>query len=271
MEYIAHSRNQAGERQNLVAHLQAVSAMARDFATAFGAGDLAAYAGLSHDLGKFSDPFQRYLQACEANPSAKGHGPDHKGAGARHTFEHVPPLALLVQGHHGGLKNRAELSSWLASHGAKPEVAEALNLARRLVPGLMPVPPLSAPSAARDALSSEMFMRLLFSALVDADCLDTEAHFNSQKAALRGSDTTLSTLWQRFERDQNELLAHAGGEVGRVRAEVYQACLEAARWERGLFRLTVPTGGGKTRSGLAFALRHALHHGLRRIIVVVPF
>jgi CRISPR-associated endonuclease/helicase Cas3 len=118
---------------------------------------------------------------------------------------------------------------------------------------------------------------LVFSALVDADYLDTEAHFRGGQADLRGATVGLAELWERFESDQTRLEARVrlsgrqDDPVVRARNQIYQACLEAADRPPGLFRLTAPTGGGKTRAAMAFALRHALRHGHRRVIVAVPF
>ena len=111
---------------------------------------------------------------------------------------------------------------------------------------------------------------MVYSALVDADSLDTEAHKLGIAPAARGSTPTLVDLWRRYESYvANE--PPAEGEIGLVRGEVLQACVEAAVRPRGIFRLTVPTGGGKTRSSMAFALRHGIEHGLRRVVVAVPF
>src|SRR5262249_18835521 len=128
-----------------------------------------------------------------------------------------------------------------------------------------------------DARAAEFFLRMLFSTLVDADFLDTERHFNADKADVRGSDFDLATLLERFEASRTQAIAGRppltgyAAAVARAREAIYADCLRSADLAPGLFRLTVPTGGGKTLSGMAFALRHAVRHGLRRVIVAVPF
>ena len=132
----------------------------------------------------------------------------------------------------------------------------------------------SIPQWANDPLACELLIRMLFSCLVDADWLDTERHFDSGKAQKRGQFSPLAELWTRFEADQATLLSKArltDSLVNQARREVYEACLNAAEGEQGVYRLTVPTGGGKTRSGMAFALRHAAKHGLKRVIVAIPY
>lgn len=123
-----------------------------------------------------------------------------------------------------------------------------------------------------DALQTELFLRMMFSALVDADFLDTEKHFEPDAPRLRGAEYAPVDLWPMLERDQARIILKARSTpVNTVRREVYEACLEAAEIPQGVFRLSVPTGGGKTRSGLAFALRHALRHDLDRVIFAVPY
>src|ERR1035437_6459525 len=131
--YFAHSRNDRGQRQGLVEHLQAVSQLTGRFADAFGAGELGAWAGLWHDVGKFNPAFQEYLLRCESDPAAKGRGPDHKAAGAALAGSVAPPLALLMQGHHGGLHAPSDLKNWLAERQADPATGAALSLAKQVL------------------------------------------------------------------------------------------------------------------------------------------
>src|SRR5882724_6154375 len=86
--HYAHSRNDQGRRHPLNDHLRSVADLAESFATPFGGGNLARYLGLWHDVGKFNPAFQAYLMACEQDPAARGHGPDHKGAGAQLAARH---------------------------------------------------------------------------------------------------------------------------------------------------------------------------------------
>lgn len=269
----AHSKNSAGDRHELVTHLTAVAAMARGFADKFGAGDLAYWAGVWHDAGKFNPEFQDYLFRCEANSQAKGTGPDHKRAGAKLAMVHFQPLSLLMKGHHGGLPSRQELPGWLKEPSAQAAVEEALTLARaELGDRADPAIPPTQPPWVQDAPGAEFFLRMLFSTLVDADCLDTEAHCNPDRAVAREVAIDVAELWTTLEADQARLLVGAPATpVNRVRREVYAACPDAAALAPGFFRLAVPTGGGKTRSGLAFALRHALTHKLVRVIIAVPY
>src|SRR5690606_14734683 len=125
---------------------------------------------------------------------------------------------------------------------------KALTLARAAMADLEPAEPLSVPAhAVNDPHTAELFLRLLFSALVDADYLDTEAHFRAEQAAARSAAVSVADLWERFQRDQARLEAQvrqAGRQeepVIQARDAIYQACLQAAERPPGLFRLTAPT------------------------------
>lgn len=265
--------NAAGKRHDLVDHLTAVASLAARFARDLGGEELGRLAGLWHDVGKFHPAFQEYLRSCEADPRARGHGPDHKGAGALLASRHFAGIsALLVQGHHGGLRAPEDLKTWLAEKEKDPASRHALELASAAIPDLEPGGQISLPDyVLREPRSAELFLRLVFSALVDADYLDTEQHFRAELASERGTSTSIAELWGRLEGDQRQFSGSGNDPVSRTRRDVYEACVAAADEPPGLFRLTVPTGGGKTRSGMAFALRHALRHGHQRVIVAVPF
>ncbi len=256
----------------LVDHLTSVAKKAREFAEPFGGGDLAYWLGLWHDLGKFNPAFQEYLQRCVADANAKGHGPDHKAAGATLAAQYLGQLAMPIHGHHGGLKSLTDLKNLVRGQHTDSVIAQVLERARQELPGLEPSRPPEIPKfAEKDEVSAELFTRLLFSALVDADYLDTEAHFNQDRGSQRGSEVTMQELWEHFENNQSKFSHVEDTEVNRARREIYQACLTAAENPPGMFKLTVPTGGGKTRSAMAFALRHAIWHCQKQIIVAVPF
>lgn len=269
----AHSRNAQGLRHDLGEHLHAVAMLAASYAEAFGGGEFARMAGLLHDIGKASPAFQAYLAACEREPERRHRTVDHKGAGTLAALEHADELAFLIHGHHGGLPDKASLITRLKELRGQPELTDLLAQAART--GLLPQrrAPGDAlfPEFAASELAVELFLRMAFSALVDADHLDTERHFSPEQTVARDGAPDLALLAERLRAAQQALSGQKSDPVNQVRDEVYRACLDAARLSPGFFRLTVPTGGGKTRSGLAFALEHALVHGLRRVVVAVPF
>ena len=269
----AHSCNSAGSRHDLVAHLSAVAELAQEFAAGFGGGDAAYYAGLWHDVGKFNPAFQEYLRRCESNPQARGSGPDHKGAGAVLAFDHCAPISLLMHGHHGGLRSLTETKNWVAERRGDAAVQRAIVDARRAISDLEPSVDIAMPTTAiGNELSAELYLRLLFSALVDADWLDTESHFDPGVSSERTPpDVSLGALWERFLDNQHAMPHRAGSVVDDARNAVYDSAVMAAERDSGVFRLTVPTGGGKTRSAMAFALRHAMKHDLQRVIVATPY
>ena len=266
-ECYAHSANDEGYRQGLVEHLRAVARMARDFASPFGGGEVAYYCGLWHDLGKFNPVFQQYLSGDRQR------GPDHKAAGTQLACEHLGRYCgLLVQGHHGGLRAVGGLKGWLDEKSGAPAVAQALGLARAAIADLEPSVVIDLPDfVRRNRTGAELWLRMVFSAVVDADFLDTERHFNSGRSAARNPAASPQQLWERFQSRHHDHTQEAAGLVNEVRSQVYEACLTAAEQPIGLFRLAVPTGGGKTLSGMGFALRHAVVHGLDRVIVAVPY
>jgi CRISPR-associated endonuclease/helicase Cas3 len=264
----AHTPNSSGQWHELQAHLQATAAMARAFAVRFDAGDLAYYAGLWHDMGKFHPQFQAYLQACAQGNRAQPH--PHARYGAAYAARHCPPLAFPIMGHHAGMPDKSDLKARLQQVADLPQAEQP---ALRAIPALAPAQ-VQFPQWLRhnDPLQAEMLVRMLFSCLVDADFLDTEAHFDPQRAAQRPQGYNLHALWQQFEQNQNALLASAPSTpVNAVRRAVYKDALQAASGKPGLYALTAPTGAGKTRALLAFALKHALANGLERVIVALPY
>lgn len=267
----AHSPNEKGEWHYLGAHLKEVADLAEKFGSKFGAGELAKWIGLWHDLGKANPEFQSYLHRCVNEPEKLHRGPDHKGAGAVLANRNLEPLTFPVAGHHGGLMNLSDLKTWLSERNTSSHIQEVLQKVSTQGLNLSPPTALTPPSFIKDSFEAEFFIRMLFSALVDADFLDTEDHFNADNKAKRGYFPSLSDLWQRFEKDQNKITGKADDQLNIIRNNVYLDCIKAAELPSGFFRLTVPTGGGKTRSGMAFGLRHAIKHEMDRVIFAIPY
>jgi len=261
---LAHSKNESGDCQPLASHLAQTADMAARFAHRFGAGDVARLAALTHDLGKASERFQRYLAGIGDS------GGDHKAAGViqASNLGLSGPISFAIAGHHGGLPRFADVKSTLGA-GLAPELGPRLGelLSHLSLPSNAAYPAFSA-----SALETELFTRMLFSALVDADHLDTEAHFNPEKGEKRGGYPSLADLWSRFDETYRSRFSRKPqGVLNSIRQDVHGRCLSAAEAEPGAFSLTVPTGGGKTLASLGFALRHAQKWGLDRVSVVIPY
>ena len=265
---IAYSANDKGLEHDLVEHLRSVAQMTRAFADKFSAAELGYWAGLIHDIGK-AGPFQEYIR--DPDDSVKV---DHSSAGAVLTSSLWDGLAFATAGHHSGLPDVTALKERLKRKNADPRVRQVIENANKILPELNIVPDLISklPPHLKNATQTELFIRLLFSALVDADFLDTETHFDQKLSGFRGSGATLDDLWRQLEVNHQSLVAKAAdGVVNSLRQEVFEACCRAADLPSGVFRLAVPTGGGKTRSGMAFALRHALKHEMDKVIVAIPY
>lgn len=265
--WLAHISDDQKE-QTILAHLQGTAAQAKAFASPFGAEEQAELAGLAHDIGKYTQAFQKRLRGMTIPV-------DHSTAGAVECWQMRQPFAAFaVAGHHGGLPDGG-------SQTDGPDQSTLWGRIKRKERGLLEpyeswrqeitLPQAGVPAFIRKQSGPEwvFFTRMLYSCLVDADFLDTEAFMEGQSRA--ASETFVEQLWDKL---QNYLSGWfpPKGELNRHRCEILQACIRAGDAQQmGLFSLTVPTGGGKTVASLAFALAHAKRHGLRRVIYVIPY
>jgi CRISPR-associated endonuclease/helicase Cas3 len=263
-------------------HLHEVSSAAGAFAEAFGAGAWGQLAGRWHDLGKYSREFQNYLRCAsgQSDPhgedlAATGGRVDHSTAGAQHCAAQAPfgqLLAYVIAGHHAGLPDGVELRERLTKKVAVWDSFAPSHAKSGTVPPLPLAPLRDAAERSLGAFRLSMFVRMVFSSLVDADFLCTEAFMSPDRKALR--PTWPGDILNRMEAALEAHLSQFGTPsttVAKERENVRAACESAASLDTGFFDLTVPTGGGKTLSSLLFALRHARKHGLRRIVYAIPF
>jgi CRISPR-associated endonuclease/helicase Cas3 len=282
-QYYAHSLSGKPPEnwQRLEDHLKNVAEMAQKFGKDFGSGDWAYIAGLWHDLGKYSREFQTRLIALndpDAHIEAKAGRPDHSTAGAQHSYRALKGkgegklIAYAIAGHHAGLPNGKtndppcldlRLKKDIPDYSAAPP-----EILKKTFPLNLPFPI----DQKRACFQLSFFIRMLFSCLTDADFLDTEHFMEAGESVWRRGYPGLMVLEEELLRHVDDLVAHAPASIiNEQRATILRHCLEAADWKPGLFSLTVPTGGGKTLSSLAFAMKHAIKYGLRRVIYVIPY
>ena len=279
-KYFAHSlpEKPIKEWQLLEDHLKKVAEMAGRFADQFGAKAWAQLLGENHDLGKGTCAWQAYLRRAnnlsdEFEKYYEGH-PTHALTGAQWLYKNSKEagklLAYCIAGHHGGLPNWDDSSASALKNRLQQQPSDVtLNHSVPEFPTQLPI----ASDQNRFGFQLQFFTRMLFSCLVDADYLDTEIWMNKEKSNWRGGYPELGALTENFWKKFNALREKADQAitVNQQRECVLRDCLLAAEKGRGVFSLTVPTGGGKTLASMAFAMNHAKKHGLRRIIYVIPF
>ncbi|MBI4860365.1 MAG: CRISPR-associated endonuclease Cas3'' [Candidatus Riflebacteria bacterium] len=282
--------------QELYDHLMQVGDRAAGFAAAFDAVSFALLAGQLHDLGKAESEFQKRIHTDDREGLKEPHA-HHGAALALSQTPPIWPVALAINGHHAGLHNRGDVDAKRGRY-----LQPALNCLSRLSEGSSELPlvfpsalpkwlaalPFDSRRMSEGWLAVDLFTRFLFSALIDADRLDSEECERGRDASLACRrwpefkpeellGTLRTVLDRRSESARTELTASEV--VQDVRNEVGRLCLEAASSPRGVQTLTVPTGGGKTLASVLFALAHAAHHGrtdpgarpFRRIILVIPY
>jgi CRISPR-associated endonuclease/helicase Cas3 len=262
--------------QRLAVHLDGVAGIARRLATLAAPEDarfqqLAWWAGLVHDLGKYSQAFQARLRA--ASLGLQPQRVEHSAHGAAFLKKAAPEAAFAVAGHHAGLPAPKGSASGLFERTERvmAEAAAFWALASNdFRQQGVPFPSdILAQARVLPTHETELRIRMLGSVLVDGDRLDaggTALQVRTLHDAGARLDRLLAYVQGRATKTRNEVVRTA-------RQEVLDACLAAASLPSRLFSLTVPTGGGKTLSATAFALRRAALGvaRTRRLVYVVPF
>lgn len=284
MKYYAHSlpgRPQE-EWQLLEDHLKNVAKMAKGFASEFGAGEWGYLAGLWHDLGKYQDEFQQKLDANDTDAVNESHSSrvNHSTSGALLADKTLKSfgsiLTYAIAGHHAGLPDwMHEIGSGGALSNRLQE-ADLLDRIKDRIPHEIinqPMPKLTPPGDKPMADEHlHLWLRMIFSCVVDADFLDTENFMEPNKTAQRGQSIHLSQLMEPFDRFMVEKQAQVKDTVINLqRQAIFAMCRKKAALPPGIFSLTAPTGSGKTLASMAFALEHARHHDKRRVIAAIPY
>ncbi|HPT78923.1 MAG TPA: CRISPR-associated helicase Cas3' [Candidatus Atribacteria bacterium] len=286
--FYAHSENKIGVCETVAEHISEVSKLAGVFAGQWNRELEGKIAGLFHDLGKYTDAFQQVLKgACMV---------DHATPGAaavlyRYKLDGIAS-AIAIEGHHDGLqygdrdsllKNlsmRDSVNSFCKSYSTK----DFKSLINYLVKDNLDIPNANYSFSKypelcnnKQYIAAMLYVRMLFSALVDADYLATEAHFQGdengkkyrKKAEKLDAEAALKKLME--YKKSIEISSTANENINKIRRELFSVCCESAKTEKGIFTLTAPTGSGKTLAMLAFALHHASYNKQQRIIIVLPF
>lgn len=278
-EYLAHTENGSGRVHVLREHLSEVGKLAEQFAKDCNGelAETAKWTGFLHDLGKYRSEFQEYL-AENRERSSETH---HAIYGAALAFQIASKtrnqiwisVAFAVAAHHAGLYDKSDLPNKFREYKTDERLPILIEHFEREVEKL----PESVKSVGfvSQPLKLEMATRMIFSTLVDADFLDTEKHYLSGEERIVSAFEPKKLLEkleaERARKVENAWTNGADENLIEIRNQIFENCLEKAAKSKGFFSLTVPTGGGKTLSAMAFALKHAQIHGLRRVIVVIPY
>ena len=298
--HVKKDENGAWQCHSLISHLTRVASLAGDFAGKFGNRDWGELLGYWHDFGKFHPAWQNYLRretGYEEDAHLEGvkGRPNHSTAGAVLALErtnHALPsrvIAYCTAGHHAGLPDwyPDEAGGNLGSRLYQDIMSKVLDVRVlneiKKIPEATPfiekpipkTPPLQITNPQEFEKRKEylhLWIRMLFSCLVDADFLDTEAFMEPEKANERGKYLSLQDLKKRFDSYIESKEKNAPDTpINRKRKEICKVCEAKATSPPGFFSLTVPTGGGKTLSSMAFALNHAMVYKKERIIFAIPY
>lgn len=285
--HIKRNKEEQWEIHKLEKHLEGVGEIAGDFAVKFFNKDWAKAASLLHDIGKGSDEFQRYISDrsgyetevhIENVPGRVVHSTQGAGWAYQNWGEIGKILAYLIAGHHGGLpdwNHEIGVGGNLEYRLQEDTVKKLPQLSREFIgerTGKL-IRPATLPCGSQiEEEQIHFWIRMLYSCLVDADFLDTEQFMDREKFDSRGKHGSMKDLKKMYDAHMFNLTREAPAtSVNKIRTNILSQCRKTAKSAPGLFSLTVPTGGGKTLSAMAFALEHALEYKKERIIMVIPY
>lgn len=270
-KYLAHVSEDKSRIQSIAEHAKNTGEIAKKFAEAFGYGEWGYCAGILHDIGKYSVAFQKKIlgENCRV---------DHSSAGAQLCWEKKGVYTLLaycIAGHHAGLPDtgtRADTANAGTMYGrTKKRIEDFQEYKTELkIPELKSVP-FHTDNGEKNGFIFSVFIRMIYSCLVDADFLDTENFMKGGNTG-RNAGENMEELCRKLRIFISDWLKNEDTDsVNGRRTQILKHCMTMGEKERGLYRLTVPTGGGKTVASLAFALEHAKKNGMERVIYVIPY
>lgn len=290
---LAHVRKDDSQKwiiHDLEDHSNDVAAIAKKAAVKFSCGNWAEAASLLHDMGKGSEAFQNKIKLQSGyDPEAhikdgEGQAP-HSTHGASWAYNTWGPhigkiLAYLIAGHHGGLPDWSHtigVGGSLEYRLKQDEISRLPELRENFVSEI--TNDVQMPDSVPQFITNgeyehfHLWIRILYSCLVDADFVDTERFMNREKFKNRSNHSSMKVLKKMFDVYMDYYLAEKAPKtsVNKLRTDILTQCRKQAGKEQGLFSLTVPTGGGKTLSSMAFALEHAVKRNKDRIIMVIPY
>ncbi|RED75762.1 CRISPR-associated Cas3 family helicase [Cohnella phaseoli] len=305
-EYVAHVRAGDGASQSVKGHLLEVRQLAEGFGEKIGVKHIAGLAGVLHDLGKYTQEFQQYLEEAVSNPDTppKRGSVDHATAGGKLLYERLhsgqqdryPWILAEVVGntiisHHAYLHDflNESLESDYLRRVRDKELCEFEEAKGRFFEEVMgeaefrqyvskAVEELEAYLTRSSSESNEsklMFLaKYVFSALIDADRSNTRAFEEDQSPEPEEDRKALFSAY--YDKLMERIAGYAQHEdadssINRLRREMSEQCERFGARPSGIYTLSIPTGGGKTLASLRYALRHAIDYGMKRIIYIVPF
>jgi len=267
--FIARRRDNDNAVQTIFEHLCGTAKRAQTFADDFNCGQLAHDITFMHDIGKYSAEFQERING--ANITVDHSTPGGKLAWQENQNAVGMVAAYCIMGHHGGLPdggNAFDDSSTATLHGRlKKHINDCSAYKNELS-----LPQLQPPNVPLiDGFGAAFLIRMIFSTLIDADSLDSEAFSENDKP--RGGISSIAELEYKFFAHISKFLNpdNTISDLNARRTSLLKNCLSSAKKRDGLFTLTAPTGSGKTIASMAFALKHAVTHNKSRIIYVVPY
>lgn len=278
MEVISHlykDKDDCWHIQSNEEHLEGVAKLAESFANEFGMGSWGRVLGLLHDKGKEQKTFQEYIMKNSGfRPELRVSGEHYHafvgGLLAKSIYGNGSKSLLCnqIMSHHSGLHDYCDIEDTL-----KKNIPSDVNRCVEKIPLNRPPFSFSTIKGCKGMTpDANHLSRMLFSCLVDADYLDTELFMDEESARKRMNDIKLEALLPLFEAYIDSLQRGSTmSEVNTIRRQVQERCVSMSDVEKGFYSLTVPTGGGKTLSSLVWALRHAIHNGMKRIIIAIPY
>lgn len=306
--FYAHVNHETGDVQYLQEHLKNVRFMAEKNCPVPILKNMVQAAAILHDMGKYGEPFQEYMKNILKNGDKAQHKQiDHSSAGGLLAEDITRNAAVsnlistTIYSHHGLLDCiDMESGEFLAEKRRKKELdfeivkkryfqeqdreevhsllVNAHKDMKVLYQGLKTVLEREGKDNAYGSLDFYLglYERLMLSLLIDSDWSDTASAMNREPLPERMSEEDTLHAWE-------EITAHftiymeevkkkgSHSPLDKYRTEISNACYEASQETGERYRLTVPTGAGKTLSSLRFALNRAEKYRKQHIFYIAPF